>query len=279
MNRENQRARARRRLVAAALAALRRGRTPRSPRGPTRPSVPTHGLPLLPERRTTDDRSAAQGARPMSNRRSTPALGRRRHARSCRPSGPGPARPHGRQGASPAAMIRFTIDRDQIEPGVPPRPSRRLDYVEQALAPLRGELSADEFPRLCTPWRSSSASRPGSCPEISAVWTTIRSWTPNDGRLRRCWRQHWTTVPWKITPRQASLLGESSRPAVTILQRTARRAGHRSSRSGVPSSARSPSIWCTSPGEGSSGRASLRSVDAEDSADRLRRRPPFVPVR
>jgi len=28
-------------------------------------------------------------------------------------------------------MIRFTIDRDQIEPGVPPRPSRRLEYVEQ----------------------------------------------------------------------------------------------------------------------------------------------------
>ena len=45
-------------------------------------------------------------------------------------------------------MIRLTIDRDQIEPGVPPRPSRRLDYVEQALAPLRSELSAEEYPRL-----------------------------------------------------------------------------------------------------------------------------------
>jgi AcrR family transcriptional regulator len=45
-------------------------------------------------------------------------------------------------------MIRFTIDRDQIEPGVPPRPSRRLDYVEQALAPLREELPADDYDRL-----------------------------------------------------------------------------------------------------------------------------------
>lgn len=45
-------------------------------------------------------------------------------------------------------MIRFTIDRDQIEPGVPPRPSRRLDYVEQALAPLRDELSEDDYTRL-----------------------------------------------------------------------------------------------------------------------------------
>ena len=45
-------------------------------------------------------------------------------------------------------MTRLTVDRDQIEPGVPPRPSRELDYVEQALAPLRSEPSADEYPRL-----------------------------------------------------------------------------------------------------------------------------------
>jgi hypothetical protein len=35
-------------------------------------------------------------------------------------------------------MIRSTIDRDTIEPGVPPRPSRRLEYVERALTPLQG---------------------------------------------------------------------------------------------------------------------------------------------
>lgn len=45
-------------------------------------------------------------------------------------------------------MIRLTIDRDQIEPGVPPRPSRRLDYVEQALAPLRDQLPTGEYERL-----------------------------------------------------------------------------------------------------------------------------------
>jgi AcrR family transcriptional regulator len=45
-------------------------------------------------------------------------------------------------------MIRFTIDRDQIEPGVPPRPSRRLEYVEQALAPLREQLVLSEYERL-----------------------------------------------------------------------------------------------------------------------------------
>ena len=45
-------------------------------------------------------------------------------------------------------MIRFTIDRDQIEPGVPPRPSRRLEYVEQALAPLRNQLAPSEYERL-----------------------------------------------------------------------------------------------------------------------------------
>ncbi|MTD52877.1 TetR family transcriptional regulator [Amycolatopsis sp. RM579] len=45
-------------------------------------------------------------------------------------------------------MIRFTIDRDAIEPGVPPRPSRRLEYVERALTPLQGTLDQDELDRL-----------------------------------------------------------------------------------------------------------------------------------
>lgn len=45
-------------------------------------------------------------------------------------------------------MIRFTIDRGQIEPGVPPRPSRRLEYVDQALDPLRDRLSPAQFDRL-----------------------------------------------------------------------------------------------------------------------------------
>ncbi|HWD01097.1 MAG TPA: TetR/AcrR family transcriptional regulator [Amycolatopsis sp.] len=45
-------------------------------------------------------------------------------------------------------MIRFTIDREAIEPGVPPRPSRRLEYVERALTPLRGALDQDELDRL-----------------------------------------------------------------------------------------------------------------------------------
>jgi AcrR family transcriptional regulator len=45
-------------------------------------------------------------------------------------------------------MIRFTIDRDPIEPGVPPRPSRRLEYVERTLTPLQGVLPSDELDRL-----------------------------------------------------------------------------------------------------------------------------------
>jgi AcrR family transcriptional regulator len=45
-------------------------------------------------------------------------------------------------------MVRFTIDRGQIAPGVPPRPSRRLEYVEQALAPLRDQLGPAQFDRL-----------------------------------------------------------------------------------------------------------------------------------
>jgi hypothetical protein len=45
-------------------------------------------------------------------------------------------------------MIKFTVDRDPIEPGVPPRPARRLEYVERALAPLQGRLDPDELDRL-----------------------------------------------------------------------------------------------------------------------------------
>jgi len=45
-------------------------------------------------------------------------------------------------------MIRFTIDRAPIESGVPLRPSRRLEYVEQALLPLRAELTPDTYERL-----------------------------------------------------------------------------------------------------------------------------------
>ena len=45
-------------------------------------------------------------------------------------------------------MVRFTIDRGQIEPGVPVRPSRRLEYVEQALDPLRDQLPPITYARL-----------------------------------------------------------------------------------------------------------------------------------
>jgi AcrR family transcriptional regulator len=45
-------------------------------------------------------------------------------------------------------MIRFTILREPIEPGVPPRPSRRLEYVERALTPLQGRLVDEELDRL-----------------------------------------------------------------------------------------------------------------------------------
>jgi len=45
-------------------------------------------------------------------------------------------------------MIRFTIDRGPIESGVPPRPSRRIDYIEQALAPLRDQLPLGDYQRL-----------------------------------------------------------------------------------------------------------------------------------
>lgn len=45
-------------------------------------------------------------------------------------------------------MIRFTIGADPVEPGVPPRPSRRLEYVEQALEPLRDQLDPGGYERL-----------------------------------------------------------------------------------------------------------------------------------
>lgn len=45
-------------------------------------------------------------------------------------------------------MIRFTIDRDPIEPGVPVRPSRRLEYIERALAPLHATVDPDVLERL-----------------------------------------------------------------------------------------------------------------------------------
>jgi AcrR family transcriptional regulator len=45
-------------------------------------------------------------------------------------------------------MIRLTIDRESVTSGVPLRPSRRLEYVEQALAPLHDELPPDSYLRL-----------------------------------------------------------------------------------------------------------------------------------
>ena len=45
-------------------------------------------------------------------------------------------------------MIKMTVDRDPIEPGVPPRPARRLEYVERALTPLQGRLAPAELDRL-----------------------------------------------------------------------------------------------------------------------------------
>ena len=45
-------------------------------------------------------------------------------------------------------MIRFTVDRGPIEPGVPPRPSRRLEYIERALAPVRERFEEQELDRL-----------------------------------------------------------------------------------------------------------------------------------
>lgn len=49
---------------------------------------------------------------------------------------------------SPAGLGADHVDRGQTEPGVPPRPSRRLDYIDQALAPLRERLTTEEHDRL-----------------------------------------------------------------------------------------------------------------------------------
>ena len=45
-------------------------------------------------------------------------------------------------------MVRLTIDRGPMTSGEPPRPSRRLEYVEQALSPLHGELTPQTYQRL-----------------------------------------------------------------------------------------------------------------------------------
>ena len=45
-------------------------------------------------------------------------------------------------------IIRHTVTRDPIEPGVPPRPSRRLEYVEPAVAPLDGRIDDAALARL-----------------------------------------------------------------------------------------------------------------------------------
>jgi AcrR family transcriptional regulator len=45
-------------------------------------------------------------------------------------------------------MIRLTMDRGAVAGGVPLRPSRRLEYVEQALAPLHDELTMETYRRL-----------------------------------------------------------------------------------------------------------------------------------
>ena len=45
-------------------------------------------------------------------------------------------------------MVRLTVDRDALATGVPPRPARRLDYVERALSPLRTELRPADYDRL-----------------------------------------------------------------------------------------------------------------------------------
>jgi AcrR family transcriptional regulator len=45
-------------------------------------------------------------------------------------------------------MIRFTVVRGPIAPGVPPRPSRRLEYVDRALSPLREQLPPADYTRL-----------------------------------------------------------------------------------------------------------------------------------
>jgi AcrR family transcriptional regulator len=45
-------------------------------------------------------------------------------------------------------MIRLTIGRGPIDGSEPPRPSRRVEYVDKALTPLRGELKPSDYARL-----------------------------------------------------------------------------------------------------------------------------------
>lgn len=45
-------------------------------------------------------------------------------------------------------MIRLTIDRESVPAGETLRPSRRLEYVRQALEPLRDDLSPETYERL-----------------------------------------------------------------------------------------------------------------------------------
>lgn len=45
-------------------------------------------------------------------------------------------------------MIRMTLDRGALEGGEPPRPSRRVEYVDLALAPLRSALTPAQYARL-----------------------------------------------------------------------------------------------------------------------------------
>lgn len=149
MSREKQRARTRRDLVAAALALLEEGRTPTvtevadaaevSRRTayryfPTGEQLMTEAL--LEGARADVERDIDAGAAddPIDTRvdRLVDAL----HDLTV-------SKEHLLR-----QMIRFTIDRGQIEPGVPPRPSRRLDYIEQALAPLRDELPNEEYEQL-----------------------------------------------------------------------------------------------------------------------------------
>lgn len=45
-------------------------------------------------------------------------------------------------------MIRLTVDRIPSDIGEPLRPSRRIEYVDMALAPLQAELTAADYDRL-----------------------------------------------------------------------------------------------------------------------------------
>ena len=149
MTREKQKARTRRDLVAAALALLEEGRTPTvtevadtanvSRRTayryfPTGEQLMTEAL--LEGARADVERDIDAGSAEDSITTRVDRLVDALHDLTV-------AKEHLLR-----QMIRFTIDRDQIEPGVPPRPSRRLDYVEQALAPLRDQLPTGDYERL-----------------------------------------------------------------------------------------------------------------------------------